>query len=100
MYATSSGSISKRLYVTLRPLNSADEEQVAETVTLSRDGGVLICRAAFKVGDELDLRLPDQHRERRITVISRRECASGDLVELGFEIRDAEEFWDLDFPPA
>lgn len=98
-YTRSSGRISKRLYVAIKPSTSVDEEQIAETVVLSRNGGLLICRAAFKVGDELDLRLPDQNQQASIKIIFRRECGSGGLAELGFEIRDIDNFWQIDFPP-
>ena len=92
------GRIAKRLYVTLT--TSAGVEQVGETVILSRDGGLLICRAHFQVGDELRLHWQAANRSAQIRVIYLRKCGSGDLIELGFTLIGCENFWQMEFPSA
>lgn len=99
-YTRDGGRIAKRLYVTLTSVTSGSEEQIAETVILSRNGGLLICRAAFKVGEELRLTWSERHRSARIAVTFRRECGAGGLAELGFALRDVNDFWQMEFPPS
>lgn len=88
----------KRLHVTLRSTRPEEEnkEEMAETVLLSRNGGLLICRAHFNVDERLRLYWPDKKSTTEIVIVSRRPCGTGDLMELGFEILDATDFWGLD----
>lgn len=91
-YVRSGGRAARRLHVTLRSMASKDaSEQLARTVILSRKGGRLICRARFKIGEELRLRWPDKQREAQVRVVFRR--LHGTLTDLGFEILGQEDFW-------
>ena len=91
-YVRSGGRSARRLHVTLRSMASKDaSEQLASTVILSRRGGRLICRARFKIGEELRLRWPEKQREAQVRVVFRR--LHGTLTDLGFEILGEEDFW-------
>ncbi len=86
--------VAKRLHVTLRGTTAGSEsEQMAETVILSRNGGRLICRARFKIGEELRLQWPEKHREARVRVVFRQLCGADELTDLGFEFIDEQDFW-------
>lgn len=93
-YVRRGNRVARRLTVTLRGMwADASQEQVAETVILSRNGGRLICRARFKIGEELLLRWPDQDREAQVRVVFRQLCGSGDLTDLGFVFLSDQDFW-------
>lgn len=89
----------KRLHVTLRDPRRGDtsHEEMAETVLLSRNGGLMICRAPFSVGDRLVMYWPDQKKRTEIIVVFRRPCGTAELAELGFEFQDSVDFWGLEF---
>ncbi len=88
------GRVAKRLHVTLRDLTGDPaSEQLAETVMLSRNGGRLVCRARFKVGEELRLYSPEKDRAANIRVVFRQLCGTGELTDLGFEFVKDENFW-------
>ncbi len=89
----------RRVHVTLRSTRPDQEnaEQMAETVLLSRNGGLMICRAQFEVGERLRLYWPEKRRYAEILIVFRRRCGTADLVELGFEFLERGNFWGLDF---
>lgn len=90
----------KRLHVTLRDTRGSGKalEEMAETVLLSRNGGLMICRAPFSVGDRLEMYWPDKKKTIEITIVFKRPCGTAELAELGFEFLDADyNFWGLDF---
>ncbi len=90
--------VARRLTVTLRSATSDAQEQLAETVVLSRKGGRLVCRARFKIGEELRLSWPEQNRSAQVRVVFRRLCGPGELTELGFELLGADDFWQFGQP--
>ncbi len=86
--------VTKRFHVTLRGMTSESApEQLGETMVLSRNGGRLVCRARFKIGEELRLYWPKEDQEAQIRVVFRRLCGTGDLTELGFEFCTHRDFW-------
>ncbi len=87
----------KRLHVTLRDPRREGHEEMAETVLLSRNGGLLICRAPFAIGDRLSMYWPEKKKFADISVVFRRPCGTADLAELGFEFLSDQDFWGLDF---
>lgn len=91
--------MAKRLHVTLRRTlhGGENKEEMAETVLLSRNGGLLICRAHFEVEDRLQLYWPDKKRSAEIIIIFRRPCGTENLTELGFEFLEVSDFWGTDF---
>ncbi len=93
-YVRRSGRLARRIHVTLRSLNAPEgAEQLGETVILSRNGGRLVCRARFKIGDQLQLCWPEKHRETEIRVVFRQLCGTGELTDLGFEFLNEQDFW-------
>lgn len=95
-YTRREDRMAKRLTVTLRSSRAGAQEEVAETVVLSRKGGRLVCRARFKIGEELRLSWPEQSRATQVRVVFRRLCGPGDLTELGFEFLDHTDFWKME----
>ncbi len=100
-YRRRSGRIARRLTVVLRwkDLDGNPHEDLAETVLLSRYGGLLVCSTRFKSGEEAYLWWPEKQRGSQVRVVYRRLGGSEDLVEVGFEFLDIENFWGIDFPP-
>ena len=93
-YVRRSGRVARRVHVTLRSLMTPGAaDQLAETVVLSRNGGRLVCRTRFKVGEQLRLYWPDQQREAQVRVVFRQLCGTGELADIGFEFLSKEDFW-------
>ncbi|HWC17648.1 MAG TPA: PilZ domain-containing protein [Terriglobales bacterium] len=91
--------VSKRMHVTLRPTQVGKRvEEMAETVVLSKHGGLLVTRARFNVGGIVYLWWPEGKRGAYVRVVHRREEGAGGLAELGFEFTQAANFWGLNFP--
>jgi PilZ domain. len=96
-----SGRIPRRLLVTLRGKRKEDLDELAETITLSRNGGLIACRATFFVGNRLELFWPEKKRQAEIAVVSCRPYGPNGLLELGFEfINPDTDFWQLEFPTS
>lgn len=97
-HARRSGRIPKRLLVTLRGKRKDDQDELAETITLSRNGGLLASRARFFVGNQLELFWPEKKRQAEIEIVSSHPAPNG-LLELGFQFANPSfDFWELDFP--
>lgn len=94
-YTRRGSRIAVRLTVTLQGEAPASDLQMAETVVLSHNGGLLVCRAHFKVGDVLRLTWPEQNRSTRVRIAFQRPCGPGELTELGFEFLDSADFWQI-----
>ena len=93
----------KPLRVSLTLRRSTDkpgEDEIAETVVVSRNGGLLVTRAHCSLGEEINLYWPERRRGIRAKVIFRQNCGSGSLVELGFVFLDEEDFWGMKFQPT
>lgn len=88
--------VARRMTVTLQRGSPGREEEVAETVVLSRNGGRLVCRAPFKIGEELRLFWPQKRRSAQVRIVFRRLCGPGELTELGFQFLESEDFWRLE----
>lgn len=79
---------------------STDAEwEPVETVTVSKHGALIRTHHSFRVGDTLDIlwRQKDRTARARVAWVSSHQTRDG--IELGFEILDQEEFWDIHFPP-
>ena len=95
-----SGRVPKRLLVTLKGKRKTDQDELAETITLSRNGGLLASRARFFVGNHLELFWPEKKRHTEIEIVSSQPAPTG-LLELGFHFVNPEaDFWELDFPTS
>ena len=99
-YVRRSGRITRRLALRLywTDLDAQSQNAAAETITLSRHGGLLICGERMKLGQEFYLEWLEGSRGAHARVVSRVLGATGNLVELGFEFLVVQNFWDLDFP--
>lgn len=97
-YVRRGARVAKRLHVTLRSTTSdVGSEELAETMILSRNGGRLVCRARFMIGEELLLNWPEKHREAQVRVVFRQLCGTGELTELGIAfLADDQNFWGLE----
>jgi hypothetical protein len=90
--------ITKRLHVMLRPAGTNPPlGEMAETIVLSRHGGMLATRAAFALDDVVFLWWPEGKRGADAKIVSRRQGVAG-LLDLGFEFVGEDDFWRLNFP--
>ncbi len=92
-YVRRGARVTKRIHVTLRRMESDASEELAETVVLNHFGGRLICRAPFRIGEQVRLHWPEKNRETVIRIVSRQVCGPGDLAELGFAFTEQQNFW-------
>lgn len=75
----------------------ARRQESAATVLASRNGGLLVCRTAYPMGQEIDLWSPEWKRGARARVVFQQAWAPAGLVEIGFEFLAEEDFWGIDF---
>jgi len=93
--------VSNRMHVTLRATSSdKSSEEMAETVVLSKHGGLMVTRARFALGAIIYLHWPGGRRGAYVRIVHRREEGAGGLAELGFEFTQEINFWGLNFPDA
>jgi hypothetical protein len=97
-YNRRSGRIPYRVHVRLRPSQEPGGEEPAMTVLASRNGGLLVCRTPYEKGREFYLLWPERETIAKARVVFQQVWQQDQLVELGFEFVDAENFWELDFP--
>jgi hypothetical protein len=98
-YVRRGARISKRMHVTLRAKESdSSSQELAETIALSRHGGLLVARAPFALGDVLYVWWPGGRRGAYVRVVHRRQNGAAGLAELGFEFTEAKNFWGISFP--
>ena len=100
-YRRRSRRLPRRFPVVLRwhDLDGNPREELAETVQISRYGGLLESPTAFKPGEDVLLFWPEREKETRIRIVYRELGHSGEVVALAFEFLDGENFWEIDFPP-
>ncbi len=90
-------AIVKRLYIIVMGCKpGATQEELAETILLSRHGGVLVCRGRFKAGQKIFLWSPDRRQGAYARIVSQRLRDTSGLVELGFEFQDTHDVWGID----
>ena len=91
--------IDKRLVVTVCVQRGEGyQEELAETVMLSQHGGLLVCRGNFQEEEDVSIYWPAGKRSAIARIAHRRAVGPSGLVELGFEFRNDENFWGLEFP--
>jgi hypothetical protein len=98
-YARRSSRVPHRTHLTIRSPEDAGShvEEPADTVLVSRSGGLLVCRATYKEGQEIYLWSPERKCGARARVVFQQVWATGGLVEVGFEFLADEDFWKIDF---
>jgi 6-pyruvoyl-tetrahydropterin synthase len=87
-----------RLMLRWRDLQGNSHEEQAETLSLSRYGGLLVTKVRLKAGENVFLWWPERQRGAHARIVFRRLGAQGNLAELGFEFLNVENFWGIDFP--
>jgi len=97
-YNRRSGRVPYRVRLTVRPSDNPIAEEPAMTVLASRNGGLLVCRSSFRQGQEIYLRWPERESGAQARVVFQHTWEADQMVELGFEFVDHENFWDMDFP--
>jgi PilZ domain-containing protein len=82
------------------PETSPEEDwEPVETVMVSQHGGMIRTRKGFKVGATLEIRMRTKDRIARARVVWKSAEVTPQGIELGFEIMDDPQFWDINFPP-
>ena len=98
-YARRSSRVPHRTHLTIRSLEDAGshDEESADTVLVSRNGGLLVCSATYKEGENIYLWSPERKCGACARVVFQHVWATGRLVEVGFEFLADEDFWKIDF---
>ncbi|MBZ5648599.1 MAG: PilZ domain-containing protein [Acidobacteriia bacterium] len=97
-YNRRSGRVPYRVRLTVRPSDRPGEEEPAMTVLASRNGGLLVCRTPYTKGQEIYVGWPERETGAQARVVFQQVWEADQMVELGFEFLDQENFWELDFP--
>ena len=97
-YNRRSGRVPYRVHVKLRPSEQPGGEEPAMTVLASRNGGLLVCRTPYAKGQDFYILWPDREMAAKARVVFQQVWQTDQLVELGFEFQDDQNFWDIDFP--
>ena len=71
---------------------------MAETIVITRHGGLLSTRAGFAVDEQIFLWWPDGKRGTNARVVHRGSTGTAGQTEVGFEFLQDFNFWGLDFP--
>ncbi len=97
-YSRRSSRVPYRTRLVLRSSPTAIDLEEAETVLVSRNGGLLICRGTYRTGQELYIWSPERNRGAKVRVIYEQVWEQHAVVELGFEfIEPAQSFWGVAF---
>jgi PilZ domain len=76
-----------------------EDWEPVETVMVSKHGGMIRTRKGFQVGAQLEIRMRTKERTARARVVWKSAEVTSHGIELGFEILDDSEFWEINFPP-
>jgi hypothetical protein len=74
------------------------EGEMAQTILISRHGGLLVTRARFKADESIYLWSPHHKRGSFATIVFRSVRGIDGLAEMGFRFNNDENFWGVDFP--
>jgi hypothetical protein len=98
-YARRGVRVRRHMHVTVRRTAASESAiEMADTIVISRHGGLLSTHAVFNANDEIFLWWPDGKRGATARVVHRRHTGTPGLVEMGFEFLQDFNFWGLDFP--
>jgi RNase P/RNase MRP subunit p29 len=73
-------------------------EQLAETVLITKHGGMIMTPARLKPGADTIVSWPEAGREAEARIVFRQLRGADSLSELGFEFLSSENFWGIEFP--
>jgi hypothetical protein len=91
--------VKRQMHVTVRRTAAPESAiETADTIVISRHGGLLSPHATFKANEEIFLWWPDGKRGTTARVVHRRHTGIPGLLEMGFEFLQNINFWGLDFP--
>jgi hypothetical protein len=90
--------IAKRFSVALSRDSKADIDQLAETILISRWGGLMVCRGTFRLGQGFYMWWPQGKRGAEARVVMHRPGNQAGVMEIGFEFANHDNFWAMDFP--
>ena len=93
-------SVSIPLEVRSQNADGSEVRAAAMTKYVNRHGGLLLTEQMFLSDTEATLYIPHLEREQpcRVIWVSEQKDKNG-LYGLGIEIKDAENFWGVQFPP-
>jgi hypothetical protein len=74
------------------------EGEMAQTILISRHGGLLATRARFKAEESVYIWSPAHKKGAFASIIFRNVRGIDGLAEMGFRFNDDENFWGVDFP--
>ena len=98
-YTRRGARITRRMHVTIRRIDSQESAfELAETIVISRHGGLLSTRAHFAPNDQIFLWWASGKRGTNARIANRRPSGTAGLVEMGFEFLQNFNFWGIDFP--
>jgi hypothetical protein len=90
--------VPKRFSVALARDAKGEIDQLAETVMISRWGGLMVCRGTFRLGQSFYLWWPQGKRGADARVVMHRRGNHVGVAEVGFEFSNHENFWGMEFP--
>lgn len=90
--------IHKRFSVALAREANSEIDQLAETMMISRWGGLMVCRGTFRMGQSFYLWWPQGKRGADARIVMHRKGNHAGVVEVGFEFSNHDNFWGMDFP--
>lgn len=86
-----------RLTITWVDTDGRSHEESGDSVLVSKNGGLLVCRTAYQEGQELYLWSAEGQCGARARVIFQQTWDKSGLTEVGFEFLDDVNFWQMDF---
>lgn len=90
--------VPKRFSVALARDSKGEIDQLAETVLISRWGGLMVCRGTFRMGQSFYLWWPQGKRGTDARIVMHRKGNHAGVVEVGFEFIRHDNFWGMEFP--
>jgi hypothetical protein len=91
--------VKRQMHVTVRRTAAMESAiEMADTIVISRHGGLLSTHATFNANEEIFLWWPDGKRGATARVVHRRHTGIAGPLEMGFEFLQDFNFWGLDFP--
>lgn len=77
----------------------ASFDEPAETMLLSRYGGLLVCKTPIYPPGGFSLRWLERQKDARVRIVYRELSNPERLVKVAFEFPQEENFWEIPFPP-
>ena len=98
-YQRRSERLARRFHLTVWRAGEQREqcEEMAETLLVSQHGGLMMCRAPFRVDEVVYISWPQERRVEKAKIVGRKESSHGGPVELAFEFLESADFWKIQF---